>query len=114
MFTVDTFKAINIMALVSVLRNGCWALVNTPLQVISKHFVEFILRFISILAGAVLEIRYAQEGKAVLFLIDEILSGTNSLDRRAAAEVVIKRLVPCHGWARLSVRTVMGKSRIAN
>jgi hypothetical protein len=38
-------------------------------------------------------IRCAQEGKAVLFLIDEILSGTNSFDRRAAAEAVIKRLV---------------------
>jgi DNA mismatch repair ATPase MutS len=29
----------------------------------------------------------------VLFLIDEILSGTNSLDRRAAAEGVIKILL---------------------
>jgi DNA mismatch repair ATPase MutS len=38
-------------------------------------------------------IRCAQEGKAVLFLIDEILSGTNSFDRRAAAEVVIKTLL---------------------
>jgi hypothetical protein len=38
-------------------------------------------------------IRCAQEGKAVLFLIDEILSGTNSLDRRAAAEGVIKILL---------------------
>ncbi len=35
-------------------------------------------------------IRYAREGKAVLFLIDELLSGTNSVDRRAAAEVIIK------------------------
>ena len=38
-------------------------------------------------------IRCTRERKAVLFLIDEILSGTNSFDRRAAAEVVIKRLV---------------------
>jgi DNA mismatch repair ATPase MutS len=34
-----------------------------------------------------------QEGKAVLFLIDEILSGTNSVDRRAAAEGVIRILL---------------------
>jgi len=38
-------------------------------------------------------IRCAQEGKAVLFLIDEILSGTNSFDRRAAAEAIIKTLL---------------------
>lgn len=38
-------------------------------------------------------IRCTQEGKAVLFLIDEILSGTNSLDRRVAAEAVIKKLI---------------------
>jgi hypothetical protein len=34
-----------------------------------------------------------QEDKPVLFLIDEILSGTNSSDRRVAAEAVIKTLV---------------------
>jgi hypothetical protein len=34
-----------------------------------------------------------QEGKAVLFLIDEILSGTNSVDRRAAAQGVIRILL---------------------
>jgi len=32
-------------------------------------------------------------GRPVLFLIDEILSGTNSRDRRAAAEAVIAALV---------------------
>jgi DNA mismatch repair ATPase MutS len=34
-----------------------------------------------------------EETRPVLFLIDEILSGTNSRDRRAAAETVIRTLV---------------------
>jgi DNA mismatch repair ATPase MutS len=34
-----------------------------------------------------------EETRPVLFLIDEILSGTNSRDRRAAAEAVIRTLV---------------------
>ena len=35
----------------------------------------------------------AAEGTPVLFLIDEILSGTNSRDRRVAAEAVVRTLV---------------------
>ena len=35
----------------------------------------------------------AAEGSPVLFLIDEILSGTNSRDRRVATEAVVRTLV---------------------
>ena len=35
----------------------------------------------------------AQMGRPVLFLIDEILSGTNSSDRRVVAEIVVKALL---------------------
>jgi DNA mismatch repair ATPase MutS len=35
----------------------------------------------------------AAEGKQVLFLIDEILSGTNSQDRRIASEAVVRTLI---------------------
>ena len=35
----------------------------------------------------------AEEGRPVLFLIDEVLSGTNSKDRRFAAEALIGALV---------------------
>ena len=35
----------------------------------------------------------ARAGRPVLFLIDEILSGTNSRDRRIAAESVVRALV---------------------
>jgi DNA mismatch repair ATPase MutS len=38
-------------------------------------------------------IQVAMEGEAVLFLIDEILGGTNSRDRRVAAEAVVRALV---------------------
>jgi DNA mismatch repair ATPase MutS len=35
----------------------------------------------------------ARSGKPVLFLIDEILSGTNSQDRRASTEIIIEALL---------------------
>jgi hypothetical protein len=38
-------------------------------------------------------LRAAMNGEPVLFLIDEILSGTNSHDRRVAAEAVVRTLV---------------------
>jgi DNA mismatch repair ATPase MutS len=38
-------------------------------------------------------IQLAGSGKAVLFLIDEIFSGTNSRDRRVAAEAVVRTLL---------------------
>src|SRR5262249_1471599 len=38
-------------------------------------------------------IEAAAEGRSVLFLIDEIFSGTNSRDRRVAAEAVVRTLV---------------------
>jgi DNA mismatch repair ATPase MutS len=38
-------------------------------------------------------IQLAGNGKAVLFLIDEIFSGTNSRDRRVAAEAVVRTLI---------------------
>ena len=38
-------------------------------------------------------IESAAEGKSVLFLLDEIFSGTNSRDRRIAAEAVVRALV---------------------
>ncbi len=38
----------------------------------------------------------------VLFLVDEIFSGTNSLDRRTAAEAVLKRLLANHAIGALS------------
>jgi hypothetical protein len=38
-------------------------------------------------------IESAAEGRVVLFLVDEILSGTNSRDRRIAAEAVVRALV---------------------
>lgn len=38
-------------------------------------------------------IEAAQDGRSVLFLVDEILSGTNSGDRRVATEAVIRTLV---------------------
>jgi hypothetical protein len=40
-----------------------------------------------------LTIQLAGSGKAVLFLIDEIFSGTNSRDRRVAAEAVVRTLL---------------------
>ncbi len=45
---------------------------------------------------AILEAAQAGEGRRVLFLIDEIFSGTNSLDRRIAAEAVTRTLI-AHG-----------------
>jgi DNA mismatch repair ATPase MutS len=41
-------------------------------------------------------------GAPVLFLIDEILSGTNSRDRRVASEAVIRALVGCGAIGALS------------
>ncbi len=38
-------------------------------------------------------IELAAQGRPVLFLVDEIFSGTNSRDRRAAAEAVVRTLV---------------------
>ena len=38
-------------------------------------------------------IQVALEGESVLFLIDEIFGGTNSRDRRVAAEAVVRTLV---------------------
>jgi DNA mismatch repair ATPase MutS len=38
-------------------------------------------------------IQVAMEGEPVLFLIDEIFAGTNSRDRRVAAEAVVRTLV---------------------
>jgi DNA mismatch repair ATPase MutS len=35
----------------------------------------------------------AMENKSVLFLVDEIFSGTNSRDRRVAAEAVVRTLI---------------------
>ena len=43
-----------------------------------------------------LTLETARSGKPVLFLIDEILSGTNSRDRRAASEAVVRTLI-AHG-----------------
>jgi hypothetical protein len=47
-------------------------------------------------------IRCVRAGKPVLFLIDEILSGTNSRDRRIAAESVIRTLIVGGGVGALS------------
>jgi Mrp family chromosome partitioning ATPase len=47
-------------------------------------------------------IQVAQEGCPVLFLIDEILSGTNSRDRRVAAEAVLEELVAAGAVGALS------------
>ena len=44
----------------------------------------------------------AHEGRPVLFLIDEILSGTNSRDRRVAAEAVVAALVAAGAVGALS------------
>jgi MutS domain V len=44
----------------------------------------------------------AREGQSVLFLIDEILAGTNSIDRRIAAEAVIRALVEAGAVGALS------------
>ena len=42
------------------------------------------------------------EGRPVLFLVDEIFSGTNSRDRRVAAEAVVRTLVKKGGMGALS------------
>jgi DNA mismatch repair ATPase MutS len=47
-------------------------------------------------------IESAVENRSVLFLIDEILSGTNSRDRRIAAEAVVRTLVDRGGIGALS------------
>jgi hypothetical protein len=47
-------------------------------------------------------VRAAEEGGPVLFLIDEILSGTNSRDRRIAAEALIQALVAAGAVGALS------------
>jgi DNA mismatch repair ATPase MutS len=38
-------------------------------------------------------VRLSQEGRPTLFLLDELLSGTNSHDRRIGAEAVVRGLV---------------------
>ena len=43
-----------------------------------------------------------QSGKPVLFLIDEILSGTNSQDRRTATEMIVKALLSGNAIGALS------------
>lgn len=47
-------------------------------------------------------IRATEEGNQVLFLVDEILSGTNSKDRRIAAEAMIAALVEAGAVGALS------------
>ena len=47
-------------------------------------------------------IEAAMESRPALFLIDEILSGTNSRDRRAAAEAIVRTLVECGALGLLS------------
>ena len=44
----------------------------------------------------------ASEQGPVLFLVDEIFSGTNSMDRRTAAEAVLERLLGCGAVGALS------------
>jgi DNA mismatch repair ATPase MutS len=46
--------------------------------------------------------RLSDSAPAVLFLVDEIFSGTNSLDRRTAAEAVLTRLLANHAIGALS------------
>jgi hypothetical protein len=50
---------------------------------------------------AIVDLARSQPGRT-LFLIDEILAGTNSLDRRAAAESVLRALVDAHAVGAIS------------
>ncbi len=50
-------------------------------------------RFLAEVERLRLAIESAKEKKSVLFLVDEIFSGTNSRDRRIAAEAVVRTLV---------------------
>ena len=60
-----------------------------------------------------LTIESARRGEAVLFLIDEIMSGTNSSDRRVATEAVVRTLVECGAIGALSTHD-LALTEIAN
>jgi DNA mismatch repair ATPase MutS len=58
-------------------------------------------------------IRLAREQPPVLFLIDEIFSGTNSRDRRVAAEAVVRTLVSAGAVGAISTHD-LGLAEIAD
>jgi MutS domain V len=60
-----------------------------------------------------LTLEAATAGQPVLFLIDEIFSGTNSRDRRVAAEAVVRTLVEHHAIGALSTHD-LALTEIAN
>jgi hypothetical protein len=70
------------------------SLVDSPLNGRSKFFVE-VERLRRAIESAV-------EDRPVLFLVDEIFSGTNSRDRRIAAEAVVRALIERGGIGALS------------
>src|SRR6185437_11496398 len=70
----------------SLLQTGASIRINDSLQEGSSRFYAEIKRLRRIVA-------IARESGEVLFLIDEILQGTNSKDRRTGAEGVIRELI---------------------
>jgi DNA mismatch repair ATPase MutS len=65
---------------------GATLRVEDSLQEGHSRFYTEILRIRSI-------VELTRDGKAVLFLLDEILQGTNSYDRRIGAEAIVRTLV---------------------
>jgi len=61
----------------------------------------------------VVGLQSAIEGNPVLFLIDEIFSGTNSRDRRVAAEAVVRTLLSRNAIGALSTHD-LALTEIAN
>ncbi|RRA49221.1 hypothetical protein [Acidipila sp. EB88] len=66
------------------------------------------------LAKAVITVEIMSNGKPVLFLIDEIVSGTNSQDRRAAAEIIIQALLAAGAIGALSTHDLSLTELAAN
>jgi len=66
---------------------------------IADSLVEGKSRFLAEVERLRESIRATEGGRPVLFLIDEILGGTNSRDRRIAAESAIGALVAAVPWA---------------
>ena len=70
----------------------------TPLRICASLIVTDSLtdgrsKFLAEVERLSAMVRLSDAGQPILFLIDEILSGTNSRDRRAAAEIIVRRLL---------------------